>query len=133
MIRLCVKTSLYLNFFHLLAQKPNLEKFSIYSNKFFHNFHLSEYSFTCPRLRASGLARRLKTDCFLIFSHLYLAGHLHILIFFLNVTCTCIFHTKILQCKINDQLHFFYFQLHVDVQTRKIICKKFKSTGSNYK
>jgi hypothetical protein len=48
-----------LNFFHLLAPKPNLEKFSIYSNKFFHNFHLSESSFTCPGLRASGLARRL--------------------------------------------------------------------------
>jgi hypothetical protein len=28
-------------------------------NKFFHNFHLSESSFTCPRLLASGLARRL--------------------------------------------------------------------------
>ena len=34
-------------FFHLVAEKPNLEKFSIYSNKFFHNFHLSESSFTC--------------------------------------------------------------------------------------
>ena len=34
-----------------LARKPNLETFSIYSNKFFHNFHLSESSFiifTCP-------------------------------------------------------------------------------------
>jgi hypothetical protein len=29
------------------------------SNKFFHNFHLSKSSFTCPRLQASGLARRL--------------------------------------------------------------------------
>ena len=28
-------------FFHLFARKANLEKFSIYSNKFFHNFHLS--------------------------------------------------------------------------------------------
>jgi hypothetical protein len=28
-------------FFHLLARKPNLEKFTIYSNKLFHNFHLS--------------------------------------------------------------------------------------------
>jgi hypothetical protein len=43
-------------FFYLLAQKPNLGKFSIYSNKFFHNFRLSESSFTCPQLRASGLA-----------------------------------------------------------------------------
>ena len=52
--------SLCINFFHLLvlALKPNLEKCSIYSNKFFHNFHLSESSFTCSGLRASGLARR---------------------------------------------------------------------------
>ena len=45
--------SLCHNSFHLLAQKPNLEKFSIYSNKFFHNFHLSKSSFTCPGLRPS--------------------------------------------------------------------------------
>ena len=30
--------SLCLIIFHLLARKPNLEKFPIYSNKFFHNF-----------------------------------------------------------------------------------------------
>jgi len=54
--------SLCLNFFHLLARKPNLEKCSIYSNKFFHNFHLSESSFTCPGLRASGLVRRLYNE-----------------------------------------------------------------------
>jgi hypothetical protein len=30
------------------------------SNKFFHNFHLSEYSFTFPGLRACGLALRLQ-------------------------------------------------------------------------
>ena len=44
-------------FFHptVLARMPNLEKNSIYSNKFFHNFQLSESSFTCPGLRASGL------------------------------------------------------------------------------
>ena len=47
--------------FSYLPQKPNLEKFSVYSNKFFHNFHLSESSFICPRIRASGLARRLLT------------------------------------------------------------------------
>jgi hypothetical protein len=29
------------------------------SNKFFYNFHLSESSFTCPGLRASGLMQRL--------------------------------------------------------------------------
>jgi hypothetical protein len=31
----------------------------IYSNKFFHNFHMSESSFTCPGLRESVLAWRL--------------------------------------------------------------------------
>ena len=46
-------------FFHLLARKPNLEKFPIYANKFFHNFYLSESSFTCPELRASGIVQRL--------------------------------------------------------------------------
>jgi hypothetical protein len=35
------------------------EKSSIYSNKFFDNFHLSESSFTCHGLPASGLTRRL--------------------------------------------------------------------------
>ena len=34
----------------VLARKPNLEKNYIYSNKFFHNFHLSESSFTCAGL-----------------------------------------------------------------------------------
>ena len=48
--------SLCLNVF---ARKPNLEKMYIYSNKFFHNFHFSESSFTCPGLRESVLARRL--------------------------------------------------------------------------
>ena len=48
--------------FHLLARKPNLEKSSIYSNKFFNNFHLSESSFTCPRLQESGLAQRLHCE-----------------------------------------------------------------------
>ena len=38
---------------------PHLEEFSIYSNKFFHNFHLSKSSFNCPRLWGSGLAQRL--------------------------------------------------------------------------
>ena len=60
------------NLFHLLTQKSNLERFSIDSNKFFHNFHLFESSFTCPGLRASGLARRLRgdimSDCFPSFS-----------------------------------------------------------------
>ena len=55
---LCSILSLCLNLFHLLAQKPNLE-FSIYSNKFFHNFHLSESIFNL--LQASGLTWRLYT------------------------------------------------------------------------
>jgi hypothetical protein len=38
-------SSLCINFFHLLAPKPNLDKISIYSNKFFHIFHLSEIQF----------------------------------------------------------------------------------------
>ena len=61
MMVISIKTlSLCLIFFHLLARKPNLEeKKSIYSSKFFHNLHLSESSFTCPGLRASGLVRRL--------------------------------------------------------------------------
>jgi hypothetical protein len=44
----------------VLARKPNLQKMSIYSNKFFYNFHLSKSSFICPcRLRAGGLVQ----DC----------------------------------------------------------------------
>jgi hypothetical protein len=39
--------------FHQHARKPNLEFFSIYSNKFFNNIHLSECRFTCTELRAS--------------------------------------------------------------------------------
>ena len=52
-------TSFCRNFFHLHAWKPNIEKLSIYSNKFFHSFHLSKSSFTCPGLWASGLVQRL--------------------------------------------------------------------------
>jgi hypothetical protein len=47
--------SLHLNFVHLLARKPNVKIFSIYSRKFFYIFHLSESRFTCPWLRESGL------------------------------------------------------------------------------
>ena len=36
----------------------------IHSNKFFHNFHLSESNFTCPGLWTSGLALRLKQDLY---------------------------------------------------------------------
>jgi hypothetical protein len=51
--------SLCLNFFHILAWKPNLEKNYIYSNKFCNNFHLSESSFTFPG--ASGKWVSVKT------------------------------------------------------------------------
>ncbi len=54
--------SLCLNVFHLLALKPNLEKCSIYSNKFFHNFHLFESSLTCSGLWASGLGLARRQD-----------------------------------------------------------------------
>jgi len=60
--RIAIYISLCLNCFHLLVRKPNLEKCSNYSNNFFHNFHLSESSFTCPGLRVSVLARRLKWE-----------------------------------------------------------------------
>ena len=53
-------TSFALIFFTYFPRK-HLAKFSIYSNKFFHNFQLSESSFTCSRLQASGLAWRLCT------------------------------------------------------------------------
>ena len=69
--------SLCLNFFHLLAQKPNLEKNYIYSNKFFHNFHLSESSFTCPGIRASGFSTMTdqpKYDGLLIEDKIYVYG-----------------------------------------------------------
>jgi hypothetical protein len=56
MNNICILPVTSLNFFHLLAHKSNFEKNYIYSNKFFHNFHLSESNFTCPRLQASGLA-----------------------------------------------------------------------------
>ena len=50
--------SVYITVIQSLSQffSPTLENFSIYSNKFFHNFHLSESNFTYPGLRASGLA-----------------------------------------------------------------------------
>ena len=60
--------SLCLNFFHLLTRKTNLEKFSIYSNELFHNFHLSESRFTCSGLWESGLARRLHWLLFILFT-----------------------------------------------------------------
>ena len=61
-------------FFHLLAQKPNLEKLSIYSNKFFHNFHLAESSLTSPRFLVSWLARRQQdslSGMFIVLSFTY--------------------------------------------------------------
>ena len=53
----CIYQSL-LNFFSPTCPKAKYrKKNSIYSNKFFRNFHLSESSFTCPGLRASELVR----------------------------------------------------------------------------
>jgi hypothetical protein len=53
--------SLCLNFFHLLARKPNLEK-----KIFISIFHLSESSITCPGLWASGIARKLYFSIFFL-------------------------------------------------------------------
>ena len=48
--------------FYLLFPKPKLENIYIYSNTFFHKFHFSKSSFTCPRLWSTGLAWRLDFD-----------------------------------------------------------------------
>ena len=58
-MRLLLTVYAFIFFFTYLPESPNLEKKNIYSNKFFHNFRLSESSFTCPKLRASGLVQRL--------------------------------------------------------------------------
>jgi hypothetical protein len=54
-----IKMILILTVFHLIfsptSQKAKFRKKKSYSNKFFHNFHLSESSLTCPGLGASGL------------------------------------------------------------------------------
>jgi hypothetical protein len=52
--RLLLNSSLCLNFFSATCPKSKSK-----SNKFFHNFHLSKSSFTCPVPRASGLTRKL--------------------------------------------------------------------------
>ena len=52
-------SSLCINFFHLLAPKPNLEKYLFIQTNSFIFFTCPKSSFTCPRLWASGLARRL--------------------------------------------------------------------------
>ena len=49
MKEIIIQQSLPWKIVHLLAWKQNLEIFSIYLNKVFHNFHLSESSFTCCR------------------------------------------------------------------------------------
>jgi hypothetical protein len=55
--------SLYLHFCSPTCLKAKFRRKNyIYSNKFFHNFHLSESSFTCPRLHASGLVQGLIFD-----------------------------------------------------------------------
>jgi len=54
------------------------KKKSIYSSKFYHNFYLSKSSFTCPRLRASGLARRLLWWKFYLITDLILLHNIYI-------------------------------------------------------
>ena len=67
-----VITIFALIFFHLLAWNPNLEKNSIYSNKFFNNFHMSESSFTC--CVGSGMWISAKTVLFsLVWIQFYLS------------------------------------------------------------
>ena len=51
-----------------LSEGQIQKKIYIYSNKFFHNFQLSESSFNCPELPASGLARRLTSS----FKHVHI-------------------------------------------------------------
>jgi hypothetical protein len=51
--------------FFTYLPKSQMKKKKKKSNKFFHSFDLSEYSFTCPELQASGLARRLLLHVFL--------------------------------------------------------------------
>ena len=50
-----INTVFALIFFTYLPKSENLEKFSIYSSKFFHNFHF-KFSFNCSGFRASELA-----------------------------------------------------------------------------
>lgn len=40
--------TVFVFFFRILVRKLNSEIFSIYSDKFLHNFHFSASSFTCP-------------------------------------------------------------------------------------
>ena len=68
-------TRLCHNFFHLLAQKPNLETFSIYSNKFLNNFHLSESSLTFPGLWCKWVSTKtgtFRTSLWLFHDHILL-------------------------------------------------------------
>ena len=69
--RLLKADSLCLNFFHLLARKPNLENFSIYSNKFFHNFHFTLVRIQFCLSQASGKCVSVKTGKILIFNSQY--------------------------------------------------------------
>ena len=58
-------------FCHLLARKPNLENISINSNKFFHNFHLSESSFTCPRVSDKWVSTKIEIPSLLCLTSHY--------------------------------------------------------------
>jgi hypothetical protein len=57
------------NFFHLLAWKPNLEKFSIYSNKFFHKFHLSWASGKWVSAKTKNIWKRFYVSILLVLAH----------------------------------------------------------------
>jgi hypothetical protein len=84
----CFLLNTSLIFFHpmVLARMPDLEKISVYSSKFFHNFQLSESSFTCPELRATGLQVQI---VFIICSygvyHIYVHSVYHMFIAILYI------------------------------------------------
>ena len=50
----CPKANFRNKIIFIQTKKKQKNK-NFYSNKFFHNFHLSEFSFTFPWFRASGL------------------------------------------------------------------------------
>ena len=70
-VLLVIIDSVCLKFFFIYLPKRQIQKKqttkTIYSNKFFHNFHLSEFSFACSRLWASKVARRLQIGQLLLY------------------------------------------------------------------
>ena len=100
---------LCLNFYHLLARKPNLEKISIYSNKFFHNFHLSESSFTCPRLRASTKIVNIFSQITSRWQHYYI-NIKYIIIFCLRTYYINLLFRHVIIFLYNNQQYFYTIQ-----------------------